>query len=106
MRKPRSYPYASLALKPVIQAVNRPQKALSYLCYDIKMPHMNRLKQAVLNREIIHDIKRRYLAGEITREAAKMEAEPIIRSINERGALIAKKWNKKYVPQTFIGLMR
>jgi hypothetical protein len=62
--------------------------------------------QAANNRAIIQDIKRRYLLGEITREVAKAEAEPIIRKINEQSARIAKKWKKQHAPQTFIGLMR
>ena len=67
---------------------------------------MSSLVQAAKNREAISNIKRRYLLGEITREAAKVEAEPVIRRINEHGARIAQKWNKKYTEQTFIGLMR
>ncbi len=66
----------------------------------------NDLSQATSNRTRIADIKLRYLTGEITREEAKVEAEPIIQLINEQGAQIAKKWGKKYAPQTFIGLMR
>ena len=64
------------------------------------------LSQAVSNRQVISDIKGRYLRGEITREQAKLEAAPVIERINKRGAEISKKWNKSYAPQNFIGLMR
>jgi hypothetical protein len=64
------------------------------------------LDHAANCRETINNIKRRYQLGELSREAAKAEAEPVIHDINERGARIAKKWKKQYAPQTFIGLMR
>ena len=63
-------------------------------------------EQASKNREAILAIKRRYLLGEITRDEAKELAEPVIRQINKQGEVVAKRWNKKYTPQTFIGLMR
>jgi hypothetical protein len=61
---------------------------------------------AANNREQIFDIKQRYLSRQITREQAKKEAAPIIERINKRGREVSKRWNKKYSPQTFIGLMR
>jgi hypothetical protein len=58
------------------------------------------------NRTQIADIKNRYLSGRITREEAQVEAKPVIECINKQGLIVAKKWKKKYTPQTFIGLMR
>lgn len=64
------------------------------------------LSYAVFNRVQIADIKRRYLSGYITREQAKEEAAPIIDRINMKGAEVAKRWNKRYSPQSFSALMR
>ena len=63
-------------------------------------------KEAVNNREVIADIKYRYLSGQITREQAKLESEPIIKRINRRGQVIAQKHKVKYYPVDFINLMR
>lgn len=64
------------------------------------------LDGAARNRQLIQDIKKRYLLGEISRDLAITEAAPVIQAINQRGAEVAKKWGKRYAPQTFIGLMR
>ena len=61
---------------------------------------------AVHNRIQIADIKRRYLSGQISREQAKIESAPIIERINLKGAEVAKRWNRKYSPVNFTGLMR
>jgi len=64
------------------------------------------MNKAIENRERISIIKKDYNSGKISRETAKALAEPIIDSINERGAEIAKKYNKKHSKVSFIGLMR
>ena len=62
--------------------------------------------EALRNRAEIADIKRRYCLGVISREQAKLEAEPIIKRINNTGQQIAKKHKVKYYPVDFINLMR
>ncbi len=62
--------------------------------------------EAVSNREMITDIKRRYALGIITREQAKIEAKPVIRLINKKGQEIALKHKVKYYPVEFVNLMR
>lgn len=62
--------------------------------------------EAIINREAIANIKRRYALGLITREQAKLEALPVIRGINNKGQQIAKKHKVKYCPVDFINLMR
>lgn len=52
--------------------------------------------QAIKNRADIADIKRRYISGEITREEAKVLAQPILEKINEAIATKTKELNKKY----------
>ncbi len=64
------------------------------------------IEEAVRNRTEIADIKRRYSLGIISREQAKLEAEPIIKRINNTGQQIAKKHKVKYYPVDFINLMR
>ncbi len=64
------------------------------------------LTEAANNREAITRIKSLYIQGRISRETAEALSEPIITRINKRGEQIAKKWNKKYYPLNFIGLMR
>lgn len=70
------------------------------------MAYMPELNQAAINRQQIADIKRRYLMGEISRETAKAEAQPVIQTINKRGAAIAQKWRKIHTPLTFTSLIR
>ncbi len=62
--------------------------------------------EALNNRTEILDIKRRYSLGLISREQAKLEAEPVIKRINNTGQIIAKKHKVKYYPVDFINLMR
>ncbi len=64
------------------------------------------MEEAVRNRTEIYNIKRRYSLGLISREQAKLESEPVIRRINERGQIIAKKHKVKYYPVDFVNLMR
>lgn len=64
------------------------------------------MDEALKNRQAIEEIKRAYTLGEITREEAKEKAQPIIDRINAKGKEIAKKYNKKYSPLGFVGLMR
>ena len=64
------------------------------------------IDEAVKNRLELADIKRRYSLGLISREEAKLEAEPIIKRINNSGQVIAKKHKVKYYPVDFINLMR
>ena len=54
------------------------------------------MNQAAKNRTDIADIKRRYIFGEITREEAKILAQPIIDRVNRMTAIKTKKLNKKY----------
>jgi hypothetical protein len=67
---------------------------------------MPNIEEAASNRTKIADIKRRYSLGLISREQAKLEAEPIIKRINNTGQVIAKKHKVKYYPVDFINLMR
>ncbi len=79
---------------------------------DFKMPYMPEYSQAAKNRQQIADIKRRYLQGEISREAAKIEAAPVIHRINELTVNKTKELNRKYKLKRrvalvdFAGLMR
>ena len=52
--------------------------------------------QAAKNRMDIADIKRRYITGEVTREEAKVLAQPILDRINRATATKTKELNKKY----------
>jgi hypothetical protein len=67
---------------------------------------MTALDDAIVNRAAVGEIKRLYMAGIITRHQAQILAEPVILRINEQGARVAKKWKKRHIQQTFIGLMR
>lgn len=63
--------------------------------------------EAVKNRMDIAEVKKRYDNGEINREQAQREAQPIINRINAGRAEIAKKYGKKSYPkESFINLMR
>lgn len=70
------------------------------------------IDQAVKNRVDIADIKRRYVTDEITREEAKVLAQPILDRINKATVLKTKELNKKYglhrkpVSLDFINAMR
>lgn len=52
--------------------------------------------QAIQNRADISNIKRKYTSGEITREEAKILAQPVLDRINEAIAAKTKQLNKKY----------
>jgi polyhydroxyalkanoate synthesis regulator phasin len=68
---------------------------------------MEDLTTAVSNRQAIAIIKRRYSTGEITRDEAKVLAEPILNRINSKQAEIAKKYGKKNYPKLdFINALR
>ena len=54
------------------------------------------IDQAAKNRMDIADIKRRYITGEVTREEAKVLAQPILDRINRATATKTKELNKKY----------
>ena len=54
--------------------------------------------EALRNREEYEDIMQRYRRGELSKKQAKLELEPILKRINERGAEIAKKYGRKYYP--------
>jgi hypothetical protein len=62
--------------------------------------------RAIRNRQRIRSIKRRLQSGEITYEQAVIESEPVIESINEHGAIIAKRLGVPYKRVTFTELMR
>ena len=57
-------------------------------------------------REKINEIKYKMQIGLITYYEAKAEAEPIIEEMNEKGKVIAKKYNQKFKPFTFASLIR
>lgn len=54
------------------------------------------IDQAAKNRANIAVIKRRYTTGEISREEAKLLAQPILDRINKATAIKTKELNKKY----------
>jgi hypothetical protein len=57
---------------------------------------MGSLDQAVNNRQQISSIKHRYVTGEISREEAKLLAQPIIDQINLATVRKTGELNKKY----------
>ena len=57
-------------------------------------------------RNQIQEIKMNLALGLITYEQAKEQAKPIIDEMNEKGKAIANKYNQKFRPFTFTGLMR
>ena len=68
---------------------------------------MTNLDTAVANRQAIAYIKRRYDTGRITRDEAKILAEPVLDRINAKQAEIAKKYGKKNYPKLdFINAFR
>lgn len=63
--------------------------------------------EAVRNRASLAEIKRMYISAEITREQAKLLAEPILKRINKRAAKIAKSHNQKvFTIVDFTSVMR
>lgn len=56
----------------------------------------NHLDQAIRNRDDIAEIQRRYKTGEITREQAKILAQPVLDRINQQTIIKTKELNKKY----------
>jgi len=68
--------------------------------------------QAIKNRADIAEIKRKYVSGEISREQAKLLAQPVIERINTAIVIKTKELNKKYgmnrkpAQVDFINLMR
>lgn len=63
-------------------------------------------QEAVSNLEAIAQIRRDYHSGVIDRDEAKRRAEPVIKRINDAGALIAKKHKRRHNPVNFTQLMR
>lgn len=61
---------------------------------------------AIDNREKIATIRRKMVNGDISYEQAKLDAEPVIKSINEKSAEIAKKYGKKPSKVSFAAIMR
>ena len=70
------------------------------------------MDKAAQNRAEIAEIKRQYDAREITRDEAKVLAQPVIDRINEQAKAKTKELNEKYKTNRkaytvdFIGLMR
>ncbi len=62
--------------------------------------------EAIRNRIAIAKIKSRYYSNEITREKAKLLAEPILKRINKRAEMIAKRHGKKPYTIDFSSVMR
>lgn len=58
------------------------------------------------NRSKIEAIRHRLNHDEITYEQAKVLMQPIINTMNVKGAKIAKEYGKKFRPFTFGYLMR
>ena len=78
-----------------------------YLCFLTRMPTMaDNLERAAKNRVEIANIQLKYLSGEISREEAKRQAQPILNRINARAAEIAKKHGKRPYKLTFSEAMR
>lgn len=61
---------------------------------------------AANNREVLYGIRRQLLAGEITYDAAKVQAKPLIDAINAKNAVIGKKYGRKAGKVTFAAIMR
>lgn len=56
----------------------------------------NSVDRATKNRVDIANIKRLYVTGEITRDEAKMLAQPILARVNNATAVKTRELNKKY----------
>ncbi|MBR5202372.1 MAG: hypothetical protein IKW45_03820 [Clostridia bacterium] len=54
----------------------------------------------------INEIKFKLMTGQLSYYQAKELAQPIIDEMNERGKIIAKKYNQRFKPFTFASLMR
>ncbi len=63
-------------------------------------------KQAHENRQIIAELRSKFLHGEITYSEAEKIARPILAKMNERGKEIAKEYGGKFKPLTFSYLIR
>lgn len=57
-------------------------------------------------QQAFFDIRGRLLAGLITYDEAKAEAQPWLDEMNAKGEAIAKKHHKRFYPFTFTGVMR
>lgn len=62
--------------------------------------------KALTNRLVLEKIKLDLKTGNISYETAKVLSKPVIDSINEDIAIIAKKNNKRPYKLNFSGLMR
>ena len=58
------------------------------------------------NRELLQDIRKRMQTGALSYEAARQEAEPIIKAMNTRAEQIAKENGMRFKKFTFSYLMR
>lgn len=56
--------------------------------------------------ESLEKIRMALGAGKITYDDAKVQAQPYIDEMNNRGRVIAAKYGKKHQPFTFASLMR
>lgn len=54
------------------------------------------IDQAVKNRMDIAEIKHKYVTGEISRDEAKLLAQPILARVNDATVSKTKELNKKY----------
>lgn len=57
-------------------------------------------------KQSLNDIKIKLHLGIIDYYEAKLEAEPIIAEMNEKGKEIAKKFGQRFKPFVFASLMR
>lgn len=58
------------------------------------------------NREEIARIRKAYNTGQITREEAREQAQPIIDSINDKAKELSKKHRVRYSAISFVSMMR
>jgi hypothetical protein len=58
------------------------------------------------DNEVIFDIRGRLLAGVIGYDQARIEATPVIESMNKQGRAIARKHGKRFGGFSFSALMR
>lgn len=64
------------------------------------------LNQATDNRLKMQAIRKRYLSGQISYDQAKIEAQPLINSINQQAKAIAKRHNMPAPKISFAAIMR
>lgn len=57
-------------------------------------------------RETLYQIKMKLLAGLITYDEAKTQAQPFIDSLNEKCKAIAKKHGRRFIATNFSSQMR